>query len=431
MKIRYNLQYPNKDKSPIMVSLAWSGQRIQSSIGISVYTQNFDKRNQEMRRNSSGSAEVNNRLNKLKSELLEYYYTLVGTNKKVDKNQILNKLNELLGKKIEQQANQPEESIEPKKIVKMSDILNNFMKSIYNDPSYKASTRRRYRSFEKVMNDFFKNHYDIEFEKFGKDYLIAYIKYLADKRNYQDSSIQKAVKTVAVILNQAFEDSMIENQRYKSIFKTIYSTFKFKTESKRFAITESEIERIEKLIPKSTAQAETKDKFLFEIYTAIRVSDLEKIGQYSVNFADETMTFRQLKTNEMVTIPLISKAIDMLKKYPNNKFPHVSSKNYLKNIKQLCKDAGMDEEIMIEEKSLNKITHKVYKKWELIGSHYGRVTCVVAMARNGALAEEIILVTGHKDPNSIRPYMKIAKNEKLERSRAALQKAFGKKSSDD
>jgi hypothetical protein len=164
-----------------MVSLAWEGNRLQSSIGTSVATKNFDKENQEMKRNSSGSAEVNNRLNKLKSELLEFYYTLLGTNKKIDKEQIFNKLKELLGKKVEKKANQIDEIIEPKKIVKMSDILNNFMKSIYIDPSYKASTIRRYRSFEKVMNDFFKNHYDIEFEKFGKDYLIAYIKYLADK----------------------------------------------------------------------------------------------------------------------------------------------------------------------------------------------------------------------------------------------------------
>lgn len=62
--------------------------------------------------------------NRLKSELLEYYYTLLGTNKKIDKEKILNKLKELLGKKVGQRVNQPEESIEPKKIVKMSDILN-------------------------------------------------------------------------------------------------------------------------------------------------------------------------------------------------------------------------------------------------------------------------------------------------------------------
>lgn len=41
MNIRFNLQYPKKDISPIMISLAWDGNRIQSSIGISVNTKKF------------------------------------------------------------------------------------------------------------------------------------------------------------------------------------------------------------------------------------------------------------------------------------------------------------------------------------------------------------------------------------------------------
>lgn len=60
---------------------------------------NFDKENHEMMRNSIGSAEVNSKLNILKSELKQYYFTLVGSNKIVEKNLIQKKLNELLHKK--------------------------------------------------------------------------------------------------------------------------------------------------------------------------------------------------------------------------------------------------------------------------------------------------------------------------------------------
>jgi len=43
MNIKFNLQYPNKDISPIMISLTWDGIRVQSSIGISVPNSSIQK----------------------------------------------------------------------------------------------------------------------------------------------------------------------------------------------------------------------------------------------------------------------------------------------------------------------------------------------------------------------------------------------------
>ena len=47
------------------------------------------------------------------------------------------------------------------------------------------------------------------------------------------------------------------------------------------------------------------------------------------------------------------------------------------------------------------------------------------MARAGALPEEIKSVTGHRSSKSLEAYMKIAADEKLKRSRAALEKGYG------
>lgn len=425
MKIRFNLQYPKKDISPIMISLAWDGNRVQSSIGISVNTKNFDKENHEMMRNSIGSAEVNNKLNILKSELKQYYFTLVGSNKIVEKNLIQKKLNELLHKKVNNISIQTDEEEKLIKKIRISDILNHFIQSINSDPTYKSSTLKRYKSYKNLLIDFFKDYKDIEVENFNKNYLIAYINFLSKKRNMNDLSIKKSIVKFGAIFNKAFEDSLINNQNYKSHFKSIYDTIKFQTESKRFALNIYEVEKIEKLIPNSEDLVRIKDMFLFEIYTGIRCSDLDKVSQSNLDFDNNYLTFHQKKTNELVTIPLINKAIEIIKKYPNNKFPKISPTNYNLKIKSLCREAGIDDEIEIQRKSLNKIETKTYKKWELISSHFARVTCIVEMARNGALAEEIITVTGHRDVNSIKPYMKISKNEKLKRSKIALEKAFG------
>ncbi len=113
-----------------MISLTLDGIRVPSSIGISVPTKNFDKVDQLMKRNSTGSAEINNKLNKLKTEIGEYYFTLLGTNKTVEKELISNKLHELLCKKVEDKLSQLEETEKPKKKLKMSDILKHFMKLI-------------------------------------------------------------------------------------------------------------------------------------------------------------------------------------------------------------------------------------------------------------------------------------------------------------
>ena len=309
--------------------------------------------------------------------------------------------------------------------IKVSDLLDHYFQSINSDPTYKSSTLERYKYYKNLINDFFKEYKDIEVEKFDKNYLIAYINFLSKKRNMNDLSILKSIVKFGALFKKAFEDSLIDNQNYKSHFKSIYDTIKFQKESKRFALTSSEVEKLENFIPNNEDLIYIKDMFLFQIYTAIRLSDLNKVSQSNIDFDNNYLTFHQKKTNELVTIPLINKAIEIIKKYPNNKFPKISSSTYSLKIKTLCKDAGIDDEIEIQRKSLNKIETKTYKKWELISSHFARVTCIVEMARNGALAEEIITVTGLRDVNSLKPYMKIAKNIKLKRSRVALEKAFG------
>ncbi len=419
MKIKFYFVSPKKEKSSMTVSIAWNGNRIQYNIGLSHKTSAFDVDKQQFKKNTARASQLNNFLKGLENAISDFYYNSLATNKIVSKVEMKDFLAETLLKKEE-----IESSIEVRKFT-AKEILDHFINFVEDNPLYTTMTKKKYKTFHNNFNRFIKTHYDIYINELDTDYLLNYALFLAKKLNYADATIHKALKIFTRILNKAFEDGLIDTQFYKPLFTKLYRELKLKQDSNKFALTKEEILKIEQYEPEEKDLKLTRDLFLFEIYTAQRVSDLFKTHKASVNLDDRTLNFRQTKTNEMVSIPLIDKAIDILKKYPNMEFPKISEQYYNRQIKELARNAGIDDLITIERKSLNRTEKIVKEKWELLASHHARVTCIVNMAQNGALPEEIITVTGHSNPRSIDPYMKIAEDVKKKRSRSALERAFG------
>lgn len=420
MKIKFYFQKPKLEVSALMVSVSWNGLRLQTAIGLSSPTSSFDIENQIFKRNISKSAQLNNILTRISQEISNYYFNSQAANIIIDKSEMSNKLKQILNK-------EDEEVIEPDDVIKeykLSDIIHSFVYYVENSPMYKKSTAKRYRNLRNNTLKYIKKNSDPNVNKLDYKYVFNFAIFLSKVLKFNDATIQKTLKMVSVTLNKAFDDGLIETQYYKPIFKKVFKELKLKTESHRFALTKEDILKISNYIPTSDILQLTKDMFLFEIYTSIRISDFHNVTDSSININERVLSFRQTKTNEIVTIPLIQKAIDIISKYPNMQFTKITEQHYNRNIKVLALEAGLTDTIRIERKSLNKVETIVKQKWELLASHHARVTGIVNMAQNGALPEEIISVSGHSSASSIQPYMKIAASEKKRRARLALEKAF-------
>ncbi len=101
--------------------------------------------------------------------------------------------------------------------------------------------------------------------------------------------------------------------------------------------------------------------------------------------------------------------------------PIISNQNFNKYLKELCKDAGIDEQTeIIPYKGAEKISN-FYPKHELISAHTGRKTFATLSLEKGISAETVMGITGHSDYKSFQRYIKVTE----ERKRNEMQKAWG------
>ncbi|WP_394342325.1 tyrosine-type recombinase/integrase [Taibaiella soli] len=122
------------------------------------------------------------------------------------------------------------------------------------------------------------------------------------------------------------------------------------------------------------------------------------------------MRIFQEKTNALVAIPKHSKLenhLDVLfEKYPQG-FPVISNQKFNDYLKEICELAKFNQKHQwVKLVGKQKVTESDFR-YNLITSHTGRRTfCTIAL-KKGIDSELIMKVTGHKNYEQFRAYVKV------------------------
>lgn len=170
-------------------------------------------------------------------------------------------------------------------------------------------------------------------------------------------------------------------------------------------LTESEIESIEKIESKDLTEGleNARDWLLISCYCSQRVSDFLRFDKsmirYEKNKAGELkplIEFTQVKTDKIMTIPLHSKIIEIMKKYEGN-FPRkISDQKYNEHIKKVCEKAKIETPThgILFDHDIKAKVEKDYPKWMLVSSHIGRRS--FATNNYGTIPTSFLMhITGH------------------------------------
>lgn len=170
-------------------------------------------------------------------------------------------------------------------------------------------------------------------------------------------------------------------------------------------LDEKEIEKIEKLKSKYLPGGleSSRDWLLISCYCGQRVSDFLRFDKsmirYEKNKAGDLkplIEFTQVKTDKIMTIPLHSKIIEIMKKYDGN-FPNkISDQKYNEHLKKVCEAAEINQPthgIKFDHETKAKV-EKDYPKWEMVSSHIGRRS--FATNNYGKIPTSFLMyITGH------------------------------------
>ena len=264
-------------------------------------------------------------------------------------------------------------------------------------------TKREYVRTYYYIQEYEKNRkIRLEFCDIDKLFFNDFVTYLQEL-NLSTNTIWHKTVSIKAVMKAANEQELTDNTKYTT-FKNISE------ESQAVALSEWELDLLAKFdFSQSPRLERTRDLFLIGCWTGLRFSDFTRIKRE--NIKDNMLTIQQQKTNEFVTIPLHPVFISIWEKYNGVLPASISNQKFNDNLKDVCKEAGINERVMKSITKGGKKQTTVYEKWQLVSSHTARRTFATNLYKSGFPSISIMQITGHKTESSFLKYIKVTKEE--------------------
>jgi len=262
---------------------------------------------------------------------------------------------------------------------------------------YEKLTREKLR-FDKITPLFFEKFYS----------------YLINEKQLLNNTAHKNI--------QFFKSFMIWANTNNFTDNTSYRTFKSKSEQNEVIyLTEDELMHLYNMKVDNERLERVRDVFVFQCFTGVRFSDIENLSWDDIK--NNTWNLRTQKTKDIIQIPLSGYALSILAKYGDweKPLPVISNQKMNKYLKELCKNAKINDSVKIVQYRGSERIEKTYKKYEVIGSHTARRTFISLSLQKGMKPDVIMAITGHKTYRMMQKYLKIADETK----RDEMDKVWG------
>jgi integrase len=230
-----------------------------------------------------------------------------------------------------------------------------------------------------------------------------------------NTTIAKGLSTLKTFLGYARKNGIKVNDNYRG--------FTIKREKLEvIALNETEFSALLNMdLSKNKRLAQVRDIFCFSCASGLRISDMQQLKREHIRRDEINLTVKKTKTE--LTVPLNGITSKILDKYKEHykPLPLISSQKLNTYIKELCKEAQIDEPIEIVRFRGSKRETTTYPKYELIHLHTGRKTFCTLSLEKGMSAEQVMSISGHTDYKSFKRYVDVT--EKLKK--VVMVKAWG------
>lgn len=352
------------------------------------------------------SIQVNRKINAIKASYNDYFDYLCSC-ECVSTNEIENTLKTI----VSQQRNNDManyHAIPPKRTTTATTLLKKAFEIYYPIDSTKESTKKTNQSFLNAFLSYIKNANVGDTPKLlTQDGINDYQEYLlkngkgANVINMYCGLICRLINDVLCVKSD-FRKHKLSAVRYANI-----DDKRTKDDSKKRALTESEINAIINAENLTEKESEFRDLFIMQLNCGVRFSDLEKLfnGDYKTETNEGITTYIVNTQKEGITAAIIANEtiVSLQKKYANG-FKYVDFSDVAKYNKYLRKVAEKANLTQTEKYCVNKGGKKVEKQerfCDMISSHFARHTFITSMARKGYNKEEVSKMTGHADTEMI------------------------------
>lgn len=433
--VKFNLQYPSKDRSLILAICRCGGKTIKRSLNVTIPTVIWDKQLQRCIISEKDTVRAKREYKKINKRLdaIEQSWNALAVKNRLDTfdpqcvESMFDSHLSVSAKRADEEDRK--ENRTPLQFFQahIDKKTSMFCEATGRNISEKTKGHhivvlKRLKAFMKDTNT--PDSFDI-FDTEFKNKFINWAYHTARRKQggYSKNTVVATFSILKVWLNEATEAGLIST--------TEYHKYPSKgADVDNIALTMQEIEAIyrldiPKLISKGTIDAKssieaTRDLFIIGCWTGLRRADLNRINDAVFNLKSNTLTIQTQKTNEKVIVPLHPFVRELYEKY-KGKFPKLIDKSKANaQLQELGRLAGVDE--LTERSSIREgrtITVKLLK-YQRITFHTARRSFATNLYRQGAPVVSIMKMTGHKTEQNFLKYLNISKEEHSE----SMQKFF-------
>ncbi len=282
----------------------------------------------------------------------------------------------------------------------------------------KTRTIRKYNTTLERLKEFETKHkIRLKHIDIGFDFFQDFVSFLSIDCNYKKTTINKYISQVKMFCNEVKIKGYQYNPEYES--RRFYVK-RDKTIDTYLNI--DEIDKIFELKIDDERQDKIRDLFIIGLWTGLRVSDFSELERMKIT-GNNILISSTEKTNAPVRIPIHPQIQSILNKR-SGELPHFdltpkSLENlFNKEIKIICKDAGITQEIIgdLMNKETKRKERGIFPKYKLIASH----TCRRSFITNhlNVLPDKAIMtITTHSSIEQLHRYNKKTSEDYIEEVR--------------
>ena len=219
---------------------------------------------------------------------------------------------------------------------------------------------------------------------------------LNDFRDYVLSKVaQSTAKTYFAVLKtilKRYEDDIDFCKDYAEILKA-----KNEKPVKTY-LTMKELERLERVIPRTANEQYVLDEFLIGAYTGMRISDAREISDE--NMLGGYISYVSIKTGIQAIVPMKKGIDERIKRVQANE-NEIYLATYNDIIRRLCQRAGITERVKVFKAG----EHLKGQKWEYISSHSARISFASNLVDMGVPLIEVSRMMGHSSTSMTERYV--------------------------
>lgn len=369
----------NKGEVPVYLRITIDGKRMEISTKRTILPTMWNSQSQSVKGSSEASKSLNFYLKTFEQKIFDVYHGLLRESDIVTceilKNKLLNK---------EQRK---------RMLIPIFEDHNKRLEALVGK-EFALGTLTRYKTCISHTKEFLKwkfNISDIDVQKIDYAFLNDFEFYLRTEKSCNNNSAVKYIKNFGKIIRICIANGWINRDpflNYKSTFNEVTRVF----------LNDQEIERLLKKDLRNERLSQVRDIFLFSCFTGLAYIDTQKLTQANINIGldgNKWIYTKRQKTKTTSNIPLLPKALEIIKKYKHHPacvnsgklLPVLSNHKmnaYLKEIADLC--------------DINKeLTYHIAR-------HTFATTITLS---NGVPIESVSKMLGHKSIKTTQHYAKI------------------------